>query len=336
MYAQSMVAEPDVRRLQLGDDGPGVVQKPAVAVKRGAVLRGNSADRGEIADGIHLNGELGFHGASVLDFLLRPLILYQSMEQPQTETRIMSAAIEINGLNKTYPGGHRALTDFSLTVNQGEIFGFLGPNGAGKTTTIKILLGLLSPTSGTVSILGGDPTRPATRTRVGYLPEVANYYEFMNVKELLRFYGRISGMADDTIARRTDELLDLVGLDPDARKRMLGKFSKGMLQRAGIAQALLHDPDLLILDEPMTGLDPLARLQMRDIITRLRDAGKTVFFSSHELSETEVVCNRFGILKQGRLRWCGQASDMVGDGEANLERIFLNIIQNDSAEGGEQ
>jgi ABC-2 type transport system ATP-binding protein len=244
----------------------------------------------------------------------------------------MTAAIEISGLNKTYPGGHRALTDFSLTVSQGEIFGFLGPNGAGKTTTIKILLGLLSPSSGIVSILGEDPTKPTTRTRVGYLPEVANYYEFMNVRELLKFYGRISGMDDDAIHKRSEELLDLVGLDPDARKRMLGKFSKGMLQRAGIAQALLHDPDVLILDEPMTGLDPLARLQMRDVITCLRDAGKTVFFSSHELSETEVVCNRFGILNKGRLCWCGQASDMVGDGKANLERIFLKIIQDDNRE----
>ena len=245
----------------------------------------------------------------------------------------MTAAIEINGLNKTYPGGHQALTDFSLRVEQGEIFGFLGPNGAGKTTTIKILLGLLAPSSGTVSVLGGDPTKPGTRTRVGYLPEVANYYEFMNVGELLKFYGRVSGMDDSAIRNRTDELLDLVGLEPDARKRMLGKFSKGMLQRAGIAQALLHDPDLLILDEPMTGLDPLARLQMRDVITRLRDSGKTVFFSSHELSETEVVCNRFGILNKGRLCWCGKASDMVGDGEANLERIFLKIIQDDTTEG---
>ncbi len=241
----------------------------------------------------------------------------------------MSSAIEIKNLNKTYPGGHRALTDFSLTVEPGEIFGFLGPNGAGKTTTIKILLGLLAPSSGTVSVLGGDPARPDTRTRVGYLPEVANYYEFMNVRELLAFYGRISGMNKHEIHTRSEELLDLVGLDGEARKRHLGKFSKGMLQRAGIAQALLHDPDLLILDEPMTGLDPIARLQMRNVITRLRDQGKTVFFSSHELSETEVICNRFGIVKQGELRWCGKSADVVGDGEANLERIFLEIIGSD-------
>ncbi len=243
----------------------------------------------------------------------------------------MSDAIKIEHLCKRYPGGQEALRDFSLTVQAGEIFGFLGPNGAGKTTAIKILLGLLDASSGEVQVLGGNPALPSVRRGLGYLPETANYYEFMNVDELLRFYGILSDMSKGEIARRSDEILDLVGL-ADYRRRSLREFSKGMLQRAGIAQALLHDPQLLILDEPMTGLDPLGRLQMREIILSLREQGKTVFFSSHELSETEVVCDRFGILKQGRLCWCGTPGEMVGDGDVNLERIFLRMIREEQTQ----
>lgn len=242
----------------------------------------------------------------------------------------MAHAIDIQGLTKRYPGGHVAVRDFSLEIHAGEIFGFLGPNGAGKTTTIKILLGLIAPSSGRVRVLDGDPTVPSTRSRVGYLPEVANYYEFMNVRELLRFYGTVCDMSRDRIERRTDEMLELVGL-AEVGKRPLGTFSKGMLQRAGIAQALLHDPDLLILDEPMTGLDPLARLQMRDIILDLNKRGKTVFFSSHELSEAEAICSRVGILKLGELVWCGDTEEVIGDGDKNLERIFLSMITDDTS-----
>ncbi len=236
------------------------------------------------------------------------------------------AAIEINGISKTYPDGTKALRDFSLRVSAGEILGFLGPNGAGKTTTIKILLGFLPPTSGTVRVLGGDPRDPKTRERIGYLPETANYYPFMTPEELLRFYGRLSGLAADQLRRRIPEMLDLVGLSQAAGRR-LGRFSKGMLQRAGIAQALLHDPDVLILDEPMTGLDPPARLQMREIILNLKQRGKTVFFSSHELSETELVCDRVAILRQGEALWVGATREVAGDGERNLERIFLKMIR---------
>jgi len=243
----------------------------------------------------------------------------------------MQQAIKIENLNKIYPSGHQALKDFSLTVNEGEIFGFLGPNGAGKTTTIKILLGLLSPSSGSISILDNNPLIPRTRIKIGYLPEVANYYEYMTVSELLMFYGKISGMTKKEIKKRTEELLTIVGLE-DVGKRMLGKFSKGMLQRAGIAQALLHNPELLILDEPMTGLDPLARAQMRNIILDLRKKGKTVFFSSHELSETESICDRFGIIKNGQLSWLGKTEEIIGDGQGNLERIFLKIIGNKNSE----
>ncbi|MCF7854976.1 MAG: ABC transporter ATP-binding protein [Candidatus Pacebacteria bacterium] len=237
----------------------------------------------------------------------------------------MSDAIVMNALAKTYPGGQRALNDLTLSVREGEIFGFLGPNGAGKTTTIKILLGLLSATSGDVRVLGGSPADPETRQQVGYLPEVANYYEFMNIRELLRFYGALCGMSAQDIRKRTEEMLELTGLTEHVRKP-LKTYSKGMLQRAGIAQSLFHDPDLLILDEPTTGLDPLARIEVREVMRCLREAGKTVFFSSHELSEAETVCDRVGILKEGVLRWCGPTSEVVGTGERNLERVFLDII----------
>lgn len=237
----------------------------------------------------------------------------------------MSAAIVCENLGKTYSGGQVALHGVNLAVDRGEVFGFLGPNGAGKTTTIKLILGLQLATAGRVAVFGEDPARAGTRARLGYLPEVANYYEFLNVRELLSFYGKLCGMSAARIRTRTDQLLQMTGLGDRARTP-LKHFSKGMLQRAGICQALLHDPELLILDEPTTGLDPLARLQMRDIILALRQEGKTVFFSSHELSEVEVVCDRVAILCSGTLRWCGRTVEVAGEGDENLERKFLKII----------
>jgi ABC-2 type transport system ATP-binding protein len=233
--------------------------------------------------------------------------------------------IVLEQVGKDYPGGVAGLRDFSLTVKAGEIFGFLGPNGAGKTTTIKMLLGFFPPSAGVVRVFGDDPARPESRRRLGYLPEVAQYYGFLTPRELLRFYGRVCNLPAERITRRTAELLALVGLEA-AADRPMKTFSKGMQQRAGIAQALLHDPDLLILDEPMTGLDPLARAQFREVILAQRQAGKTVFFSSHELSEAEMICDRVGILKAGRLLWCGPTRDLAGDGQGNLERIFLKLI----------
>ena len=233
--------------------------------------------------------------------------------------------IVLEQLSKDYPGGIAGLRDFSLTVKAGEVFGLLGPNGAGKTTTIKMLLGFFPPSAGVVRVFGDDPARPETRRRLGYLPEVAQYYGFLTPRELLRFYGRVCNLPAELITRRTAELLALVGLEA-AADRPMKTFSKGMQQRAGIAQALLHDPDLLILDEPMTGLDPLARAQFREVILAQRQAGKTVFFSSHELSEAEMICDRVGILKAGRLLWCGPTRDLAGDGQGNLERIFLKLI----------
>jgi ABC-2 type transport system ATP-binding protein len=160
---------------------------------------------------------------------------------------------------------------------------------------------------------------------VGYLPEVANYYDFMDAEELLRFYGRLCDLSAGEIREGSDRMLSLVGLE-SVRRRPLRQYSKGMLQRAGIAQALLHDPDLLILDEPTTGLDPLGRRQVRDVILSLREQGKTVLFSSHELSEAEMVCDRVGILNGGVLSWCGPTREVAGDGSGNLERAFLEII----------
>ncbi len=236
-------------------------------------------------------------------------------------------AIRIRQVTKSYGGGMRpALDGLDLSVRQGEVFGFLGMNGAGKTTTIKMILGFFPPTAGAVEVLGGDPRDPETRRRVGYMPETADYYGYLTVRELLNFYGRLCGMSAADIRRRGDELVELTGLKEAGRKQ-IKHFSKGMMQRAGIAQALLHDPELLILDEPLSGLDPLARIQLRDIIVMLRKQGKTVFFSSHELSEAELICDRVGILKEGRLCCCGGIAEVAGDGAGNLERIFLRHIR---------
>jgi len=232
--------------------------------------------------------------------------------------------VKLEQVSKTF-GTVKAVNGLSLTVRQGEIFGFLGTNGAGKTTTIKMLLGFFRPDSGRVSVFGQSPGDPAARRAIGFMPETAYYYPYLNVRELLAFYGGLCGMAKADIRRRSGELVARVGLE-EAGGRLLRHYSKGMLQRAGIAQALLHDPDLLILDEPLTGLDPLARIQFRDLILDLRRQGKTIFFSSHDLSESELICDRVAILKQGSLVWCGAVGEVAGDGQQNLERIFLKML----------
>lgn len=237
--------------------------------------------------------------------------------------------VKIEGVVKAF-GTVRAVDGLSLAVRQGEILGFLGANGAGKTTTIKMLLGFFRPDRGRVEVLGGDPCEHAARAKIGFMPETAYYYPFLNVRELLGLYGGLCGMGKGAVARRAEELISRVGLS-EAGKKPLRAYSKGMLQRAGIAQALLHDPDLLILDEPFTGLDPLARIQLRDLILDLRRQGKTVFFSSHELSEAELICDRVAILKRGGLVSCGSVRELAGDGGQNLERIFLKVLGVDAA-----
>ena len=221
--------------------------------------------------------------------------------------------------------GAKAVDDLSLTLKAGEVMGFLGTNGAGKTTTIKMMLGLLAPSSGTVKVLGGDPSDPRVRAHIGYMPEVATYYPYLNARELLSFYGGICGLDAKTVRVRSDELLKSVGLE-DAAKRPLRTYSKGMLQRAGIAQALMNDPDLLVLDEPFTGLDPLARIHFRELMRGLRDRGKSIFFSSHELGETELLCDKVVIMKKGRALYQGPVRQLAGDGERNLERMFLDVL----------
>ena len=218
-----------------------------------------------------------------------------------------------------------ALKELSLSVQAGEVFGFLGPNGAGKTTAINVLLGFIPPTRGTAYLFGIDVRQPIARRRIGYLPEMTYYYKFLTAEELLRFYARIFGIPHLEADQRIDALLKLVELEP-ARKRLIKTYSKGMQQRVGIAQALINDPDLLVLDEPTSGLDPLGRMKVREIIQRLRNEGKTVFFSSHELGEVETVCDRVAIINQGELKTLGRVEELVAQHRANLEQVFLNII----------
>ena len=221
-----------------------------------------------------------------------------------------------------------SVANLTMTVGRGQVIGFLGTNGAGKTTTIKMLLGFLTPDQGKVTILGGAPEVAATRRRVGYLPEQAYYYPYLNISELLRFYGGLCGLSRREIRQRSEVVIRQVGLEKSGR-RLLRHYSKGMLQRTGLAQALLHDPDLLILDEPCTGLDPLARIHFRDLFRELRTQGKTIFFSSHELTEAELICDRAVILKEGRLIWSGTMQEAAGDGSLNLERTFLWLLDHE-------
>ena len=219
------------------------------------------------------------------------------------------------------------MNGLTLSLGKGEIMGFLGTNGAGKTTTIKMLIGLLKPSAGQVVLFGdGDPSDPAVRAKIGYMPEIAYYYPYLNARELLAFYGGICGMDSKMVKARTEELLEAVDLK-DAAKRPLKTYSKGMLQRAGIAQALLNDPDLLVLDEPFTGLDPLARIHFRELMRSLRNQGKSIFFSSHELGETELLCDKVAIMKKGKCVYQGPVAELAGDGESNLERLFLKKLE---------
>ena len=238
--------------------------------------------------------------------------------------------VGIDGVSRAF-GDVKAVDGLSLSLAPGEIVGFLGTNGAGKTTTIKMITGLLRPDAGEVSVFGGDPSDPAVRARIGYMPEVATYYPYLNARELLAFYGGICGLDAKSVRERTDSLLESVGL-ADAAKRPLRTYSKGMLQRAGIAQALLSDPELLVLDEPFTGLDPLARVGFREMLRELRGRGRTIFFSSHELGETELLCDGIAIMKAGRCVRQGAVKDLAGDGEGNLERLFLRVLAGEGEE----
>lgn len=236
----------------------------------------------------------------------------------------MSAVIETRKLTKVYEsafGGQdvNALTELDLSVNAGEIFAYLGPNGSGKTTTIKMLLGLIFPTSGEIEVLGTkDITSAAVRRQIGYLPEGAYYPDFLKGEEILRYYGRLYGLSGKDLERRIDAVIEQVSMG-HARKRLLRGYSKGMRQRIGLAQALISDPQILILDEPTTGLDPIARKEMRDILANLRDSGKTLMISSHELLEVELISDRAGILFEGKLQTLGTINELLVDRETTLD-----------------
>jgi ABC-2 type transport system ATP-binding protein len=243
----------------------------------------------------------------------------------------VNTVLEIKDLRVEFPsrelGGRTklAVNGLNLTVQSGEVLGFLGPNGAGKTTTMNVLLGFVHASAGSASIFGVDVRQPIARQRIGYLPELTYYYKFLSAEELLRFYARIFRIAAADRERRIDAVLKLVELE-GARKRQIKTYSKGMQQRVGLAQALINDPDLLILDEPTSGLDPVGRMKVRQIIQRLKEQGKTVFFSSHELGEVETVCDRVAILHEGRLLVEGKVEDLTRQYQCHLEQIFLKII----------
>lgn len=228
----------------------------------------------------------------------------------------MNEIVEITNLTKDYEVGFwrkrkvRALDDLSLTVNQGEIFGFLGANGAGKTTTLKLLMTLIFPTAGTARILGHDMGNISMHSRIGYLPENPYFYDYLTALEFLNFCGQLFGFSKAEQSRRAKDLLARVKLNETKWNTQLRKFSKGMLQRVGLAQALINDPEVVFLDEPMSGLDPIGRREVRDLISALRQDGKTVFMCSHILSDIEVLCDRVAILKSGRLAQVGYLDDL--------------------------
>ena len=240
-----------------------------------------------------------------------------------------NVVIKTENLAKTFNVGFRgknvaALKGLNLEVNEGEIFGFLGPNGAGKTTTIKILMGLIYPTAGKAWILDKEVGDVEIKNRIGFLPEQPYFYDYLTSREFLLFYGQLFGLAGDELSARMNNLLSLVGLE-DASDLQLRKFSKGMLQRIGIAQALINQPDLIVLDEPMSGLDPIGRKEIRDIILRLKEDGKTVFFSTHIIPDVEMICDRVGILMKGELINVGRSDEIMDARVKYVDIIARNV-----------
>jgi len=236
-------------------------------------------------------------------------------------------AIEIIGLTKDYPVGfwrkrmRRSLDNLTLQVEEGEIFGFLGPNGAGKTTTLKLLMGLIFPTAGTAKIRGCSIDDVRMHRDIGYLPEQPYFYDYLTARELLDYYARFSNYGAPERRERVERFLDRVGL-ASAGNIQLRKYSKGMLQRVGIAQAILHDPKVIFMDEPMSGLDPVGRREVRDIMLDLKKQGRTVFFSTHILSDAEMLCDRVGVLSGGKLQGVGAPGDIVSIEVHSMEILF--------------
>ena len=240
-------------------------------------------------------------------------------------------AIEISNLEKTYSVGFWrkqpkcALKPLSLNVREGEVFGFLGPNGAGKTTTLKLLMGLMYPTAGSSRILDMEVNDPRMKAQIGFLPEQPYFYDYLTARELLDYYGRLSGVAAKDLPPRIAAILDRVGLTSAANVQ-LRKFSKGMLQRAGIAQAILHNPRVVFLDEPMSGLDPMGRREVRDLMVQLKQEGKTIFFSTHILSDAEALCDRVAVIHQGELRGIGTVADLTSKTQGKIEMTWHGTL----------
>jgi ABC-2 type transport system ATP-binding protein len=238
-------------------------------------------------------------------------------------------ALEIKNLKKSFRSNfaikvYHILKGINITVEQGEIYGFLGPNGAGKTTTMKCILGIIFPDSGEISILGQPAPRAESRRNLGFLPEHPYFYDYLTAEELLVFTGMLFSLPKKKIRERAKELIELVGLK-DKRDLKLKKYSKGMVQRVGLAQALVHDPDFIILDEPFSGLDPIGRKELRDIILSLKNAGKTIFFSSHILQDMELMVDRVGIIMEGEIKKQGKLSDLISHSVRYYEIVFTGI-----------
>ncbi|MET0624678.1 MAG: ABC transporter ATP-binding protein [Pyrinomonadaceae bacterium] len=242
----------------------------------------------------------------------------------------MTPAVEIDSLTKDYEVGFlrkrrvRALDGLTLSVGRGEIFGFLGANGAGKTTTLKLLMRLIYPTSGRARILGRDIGDTGMHAEIGYLPEHPYFYDYLTARELLEYCAELFGYARAERKRRAAEMLGRVRLEEKAWDKQLRKFSKGMLQRVGLAQALVNDPSVVFLDEPMSGLDPVGRREVRDLIASLRTTGTTVFLCSHILSDVEVLCDRAAVLRKGRLAHIGRLDELRGAGGARPMEVVVS------------
>src|SRR5512146_3065618 len=238
------------------------------------------------------------------------------------------SAIDIFALEKRYSVGFwkkrpkQALYPLTLSVERGEVFGFLGPNGAGKTTTLKLLMGLIFPTGGSAKILDRELDDPAMKAQIGFLPEQPYFYDHLTARELLDYYSQLSGVPAKERSRRIDAVLHRVAL-PDAGHTQLRKYSKGMLQRVGIAQAIIHDPAVVFLDEPMSGLDPIGRREVRDLIQGLKEEGKTIFFSTHILSDAETLCDRVGVINKGKLRGIGVLGDLALEVSGKVELAWV-------------
>jgi ABC-2 type transport system ATP-binding protein len=236
-------------------------------------------------------------------------------------------AIETQNLTKEYPHGFlhlkrkTSLENLTMQVEDSEVFGFLGPNGAGKSTTIKLLMGIIFPTAGTARILGKPVSDVSMHRDIGYLPEQPYFYDYLTAAEVLDYFARFHGFSAAERKERVHKMLQRVGLET-AGKIQLRKFSKGMLQRVGLAQAILHEPKLVILDEPMSGLDPVGRREVRDIILDLKNAGKTILFSTHILSDAETLCDRVGVIVGGQLRGVGEPGSIVGVKSLGMEIVF--------------